>query len=173
MTLIVETGVVIPNANTYVNVADFRAYASARGITVPAADTDGDLEIEYALIRAMDYLQVAVCYQGYKTDEANALEWPRSAVYFNSALYSDAAIPNKLIQAQILLTIEILNGVNIMPNTVASDYVIEETVGPITTKYANPSKTGIAPSFPMVDALLASLLGGNCGHSGFLTVFRA
>lgn len=172
MTLIIEDGTVVPNANTYVNVAEVRAFASARGITVPAANPAGDTEIEQALITAMDYLQNTQCYQGSQYDSENqSLEWPRSGVYFDGALYSYAAIPKKLKEAQIRLALEVLAGVVILPNTVASDYVVEETVGPITTKYANPTSVGIAPNFPMIDALLLPLLGTNCKH-GFLNVYR-
>ena len=170
MPLIIEDGTGVPNANSYVNVADLRAFADARGISVPSNDAEGDTAIERALIAAMDYLQYVPCYQGAQTDSEQALEWPRTGVYFNGSLYNSAAIPKQLKEAENRLAIEVLNGTVLMPNVVAADYVTEETVGPITTKYADPTKVGIAPSFPMIDAVLAPLL---CGQAaGFLNVYR-
>jgi hypothetical protein len=48
----------------------------------------------------------------------------------------------------------------------AADYVTEETVGPITTKYANPVQVGVRPKLGLVDSLLAPLFG-SCGETGF------
>ena len=53
MTLIVETGSIVSGANTYVDLADVRAFASARGITVSTDDTT----LEQQIIKAMDYVE--------------------------------------------------------------------------------------------------------------------
>src|SRR5690242_3202764 len=99
MTLIIEDGTGVPNANSYVNVADLRAFAAARGISVPSADSEGDAAIEVALINAMDYLQYVPCYKGAQSDSEQALEWPRTGVYMNGSLYNSAAIPKQLKEA--------------------------------------------------------------------------
>ena len=168
MSLIIENGTIVTNANSYVTVAECRSYASARALTVPALDVD----LEALLISAIDYLESKRSqYQGTKTDPANqALQWPRTGVYIDCVEIGPNTIPKELKDAQCRLACEQASGVDIMP-TKTGPFVTEETVGPLTTKYDPSQGTGTVPDMTAVDALLAPLLS-QCGQSFTLRTVR-
>ena len=156
--IIVEDGSNVTNANSFVTIVEARAYAAERGVTLSA--TDDDVAIQ--LIKAKDYLEsFAMRYQGEMTNEGQSLQWPRTDVYLygSETAFSSNAIPKELKSAQCAAILAIAEGVDIMPNYSASNFVTEETVGPITTKYADPTKVGIVPTLTAVDSLLAPLFG--------------
>jgi hypothetical protein len=163
ITIIVEDGTQVTNANSYVSVADARIYASNRGVTLPA---DNDV-VASMLIRANDYLEAQECrYQGERTSATQALAWPRKCVVLHCEAVPTNVIPNSLIAAQIQLAMAINAGFDLQPNVSPQDYVIREKVGPIETQYANPLSVGITPTFTAANALLAPLFG-ECAASGF------
>ena len=158
ITITIEDGSNVANANSFVTIAEVRAYAEARGVTLPVADDS----LAVMLIKACDYLEAqANRYQGEIANESQALQWPRIDVYINGSetAFPSNAIPKQLNSAQSARVVAINEGVDIMPNYSASNFVTEETVGPITTKYADPTKVGIVPTLTAVDSLLAPLFG--------------
>lgn len=86
MTIIVEDGSNVANANSYLSLADIRTYSLNRGITLPALDTD----LEPMVFKSMDYIEsVASDYQGTPTYTApdytpQSLQFPRSAILYQS-----------------------------------------------------------------------------------------
>jgi hypothetical protein len=165
--IIVETGANVPNANSYVSVDDARTYAANRGVVLPADDD----AVAAMLIQASDYLEAKSCeYQGVPTytDPAQSLAWPRTGAIIGCTEFPSDQIPKQLIAAQVQLAMAVNAGIALFPNVTPQDYVTEETVGPITTKYADPSKIGVgdmSPQLTAVDALLANLFA-SC-DSGF------
>ena len=158
ITITVEDGSNVANANSFVTIAEARSYAGARGVTLPVADDS----LAVMLIKACDYLEAqANRYQGEITNESQALQWPRIDVYISGSktAFPSNAIPKQIKSAQSSLVVAISEGVDIMPNYSAADFVTEETVGPITTKYADPTKIGITPTLTNVEALLQPLFG--------------
>ena len=158
ITITVEDGSNVANANSFVTIAEARSYAVERGVTLSA--TDDSLAV--MLIKACDYLEAqANRYQGEITNESQALQWPRIDVYISGSktAFPSNAIPKQLKSAQSSLVVAISEGVDIMPNYSAADFVTEETVGPITTKYADLTKIGITPTLTNVEALLQPLFG--------------
>lgn len=158
ITITIEDGSNVANANSFVTIAEARAYAVERGVTLSATDDDVAVQI----IKAKDYLEsFANRYQGEMTNADQALQWPRTDVYISGSetAFPSNAIPKQLKSAQSSLVIAISEGVDIMPNYSAADFVTEETVGPITTKYADPTKIGITPTLTNVEALLQPLFG--------------
>lgn len=172
--LIVEDGTGVIGAQSYVQASDVRQYASARGIPVPSDTTEGNLQIEQKLITAIDYLESDICYQGSKTEADQELSWPRSGVVIEGADYPDNRIPKNLRLAQIRLSIEALNGVDLMPTISgnAEDYIVKEEVGPIKTEYADPTKFSGLATFTAIDALLKPLLGSKCASGFSFAVYR-
>lgn len=164
ITIIVETGSGVANANSYVSVSEARDYAANRGVTLPVEDD----EVAAFLIKATDYLESLACkYQGKKTDCAQSLQWPRTGVVICCVDVAGNAIPKELKQAQMALVLVQNEGLVLQPNITAGDFITEETVGPITTKYANPIQAGITPQFTSVESLLQPLFFASCGQVGF------
>lgn len=166
MALIIETGAGLSTATSYVTVAEARAYALARGVTLSATDS----VVEIQLLKAMDYLQsLTQAYQGYKTwppalgqyDHEQALAWPRNGVYIDGYSLNSDVIPQALKDAQCQLVIEIFNGVDIMP-TGTGNPIKRKKVDVLETEYFSAS-TAPLPNLTLVDAILRPLMGWGYG----------
>lgn len=156
MTLVVETGAGLADANTYASVADLRAYAALRGVDVSLPEADVDCEV--LLIKAMDRL-ADENFQGEKWTKNQALPWPRAWVVIEGWTIPVAEIPRQLIYCQCAFAIE-AQTVDLLPTaaTNASGQVLQETVGPITTVYANTGIVRRVPAVAKADALLRVLI---------------
>jgi len=168
MAVIVEDGSIVANANSYIDEAYARAYASARGVTLPVDDA----ELDILLIKAMDYLEGKRAeYQGDKTDPLNQeLQWPRTDVKIDCVEIDADFMPKELKQAQAQLSIELFNGIDIQP-TQSGGFVKKEVVGPIETEYSEKIGVSITPTITAVDALLAPLFS-ECGQRFSLRTLR-
>lgn len=93
MTLIVEDGSNVANANSYLSLTDIRAYATSRGITLPV-----DALLEPMVFKSMDYIEsVGSNFQGtprYTAPDytAQSLQWPRAAILYESC-YPNSIFP--------------------------------------------------------------------------------
>lgn len=166
MTLIVEDGSIVANANTYADLVSVRAFASARGVTLSAVDAT----LEPMVIKAMDYVEShRENFQGFKVSELQELQFPRSLVYVDGILISETSIPKCLISALCQAVIEISNNVDLMPTT-TEPAIRKEVVGPIETEYAvSLGSGGFSPELRKVDAFLRPVLNTSSGF-GLSTV---
>lgn len=164
MALIVEDGTLVPNANTYVDVAKLRAWTSARGITLVGDDT----ALEQNLIRAMDKLgDYRSQYAGTRRRGA-ALLWPRDDVYIDGYPFANNAIPDELVIAQILLAVLVNSGTELYANSTADTRILKrEKIDVLEFEYAVPegSESGYVsqPVFAEVDKYLSVLFGSYAG----------
>lgn len=169
MALVVEDGSIVANANSYQSLIDIRAYATARGVTLPVDDA----EVEAMAFSAMDYLEgQRARYQGVKTDPANQeLQWPRTGVSIDCYAIDSDVIPKELKNAENQLIIEINANVDILPTTEQGGFVIREKVDVIDTEYSELVGVGVNPRMTAVDALLEPLFFP-CGQKFALTSIR-
>lgn len=166
MTITVETGAGVANANSYVTLAEARTYAKARGVTLTAFDD----VLEQYLIKAMDYLEsLRADYRGIKTDSTYALQWPRYGVYLDGVELDSNVIPTELKNAQVALAMAVQDGVDLMPTQSGDAFVVSEKVGPIETRYSEGVSVSGVPIVRSVEALLAPLLKA----TGALSTVRA
>ncbi len=187
MTLVIEDGSQIADANSYAAVADLRAYAQLRGITtLPVADAD----CEPLMIRAMDYIEgLGGKFKGVRTAEAEflclnpswghravpqttdqPLQWPRRDVWIDSRLFPDNAIPREIFYAQLALACEASGDgttqTDLQPTRLPTDPgpIVGEKVGSLELRYnaagANARVLAVA-AFAKADALLRPLLKAN------------
>lgn len=95
MTLIIEDGTEVANANSYITVAEYSSWANARfgasRTTAPACDQDAEKHI----LRAMDYFE-AQEFQGYKVTSTQVLQWPRSWVEIDGFAVETNEIPKEV-----------------------------------------------------------------------------
>lgn len=167
MALTIEDGSGVAGANSYATVAEARAYATTRGLSLPVADAD----VEKALVLACDKIET-YRYKGNKTDEANSLEWPRAGVYIGASeteLANDE-IPDRLKMAQSQFAVESAAGASLQPTGTGRE-VIRTKVDVIETEYAPRGSGSVTPQFNKAEALLAPLLAS--GGAFGLTVIRA
>lgn len=132
-TLIPEDGTNVPNANTYGDRAGLQAFADDRGLAI---GTDVD-DLDRSLIVAFDFIQsLEPSFQGqrYTTGQSNA--FPRQGIYVYGESV-DNTIPVQLIQGQYQLALEAGKNASgqLIINSSAQE-VLSETVGPISTTYA-------------------------------------
>lgn len=165
MPITVETGSgTNAAANSYASVAELRAYALARGAALP----DDDLQCEALLLKAMARME-GLDYKGQRSTRDQPLDWPRHDVEIDEFWYPSTILPAPLKQAQLAFAVA-ANSMDLLPATPANTAgpVISETVGPITTTYANIGATRRTPIVPAAEQPLAKILR----HSG-IGVVRA
>lgn len=167
MTLIIEDGSIVDNANSYVTLAESRAYALERGITLP---TD-DAELEALLILGMDYLESKRAqYQGYKVSGNQSLQWPRYYVQIDGFDFASDEIPQELKDAEMQLAIDENAGITLQPST-SENFVKKEKIDVIEIEYSEKLRTSVSPDLTAVDALLEPLFSPT-GSSFALTSVR-
>lgn len=162
MTIIVEDGSGVPNANSYASVDDLRAYAEARGHTFV------EDRAEAALLSAMDYVES----QSFVGTPVYATQWPRRHVVDRDGRrYADNMIPRAIVQAQMIGAVAEMAGTSLWPVVPANarGAIRERKVGPITTVYAVARDASSTPRVPLLDAYLAAFIPA----AGVLTVVRA
>lgn len=161
MTLIVETGQAAPDAQAYVSAADCAAYHAARGNSLFADLTEA--QQEQAIIRAMDYLALyGSKWKGRRATAAQALDWPRYDVRLRERF--DEYVPADSVPAEVVKALCEL-AVRAGAGELVKDFereVIEETVGPLKTKWAAGAPAPQA-QFTAVDLLLKPMLQSSSG----------
>lgn len=151
MSIVVEDGSLVLNANSYVSEAELSAYATARGITI-SGDT------EQLLIRAMDYLE-SQSFLGDKYTEEQALQWPRVNVVIDGYLVDADEIPKELKTSQIEIALSIDNGVDPQANIARAQSRVK--VGELEVEYEpGQSSTIVKKISNSLRKLLKSAGGG-------------
>lgn len=149
MALVVETGSGVSGANSYLKVAELRAFAADRGLSLPA----GDSAVEALLIKAADYLELK-SYIGVKFTDSQGLSWPRlETVYVPT---ESTAIPSVLKRAQSILAMEAQNG-ELSWATRPGKY-IQTKIDVIYIKYASDKDRASGLRFNSVEDLLSGIL---------------
>lgn len=160
MTFVVEDGSIVASANSYIDLAGIKAYASARGVTLGA-----DAIIEQQSVKAIDYIEgLRNRFQGNKVSQTQSLQFPRYGIWIDGFEVAKTSIPNELVKAQCQLICEQANSVTIMP-TQSEPAIKKEVVGPIETEYAVATGTITTPVMTAVDALLEPLFKNNTGFT--------
>jgi len=90
MAIVVEDGTVVPTANSYVSLAEFKGWADDRGITYGT-----DSAISQQLFRATDYFE-SLSFKGVKHTEDQPLQWPRDDVYIDGYSVESDEIPKEV-----------------------------------------------------------------------------
>ena len=170
MALVVEDGTGKTDADAFISVAYFKAYADARGHSY--ADYT-DAQIEQAIIRSTDFLSDSFTWEGFKRNERGNLDgeqslaWPRSWVEDRNG-YS---VPNDEIPDEIeRATAEIVRRELETPGSMTPDYtpserVKSERVGPLTVEYdlSRTDAESVRPVLLVVRDLIGQFLKRGAG----------
>jgi hypothetical protein len=156
MAIVVEDGTIVSGANSYASESELTTRASARGITLTAANGTP----EQILLKSMDFIE-SQNYAGSKLTKAQVLQWPRAGVYVDGFLVEDDEIPVELKIAQMETALSIDAGVN--PLSTLGRETRREKVGDIEVEYVPGSKD--SPDIRAISAYLDKLLvnGANVG----------
>jgi hypothetical protein len=138
MALIVEDGTGKVDSNTYIDAADFRAWADSigEGDDLPILDDD----LEPLLLQAMYPLE-AECWLGYRTfpETPQALSFPRTGLAYDGVSVPPDSVPQQVIDAQssYALTVNKEALYTAIPAGTAGAVIHEEVVGAVVVKYSD------------------------------------
>jgi hypothetical protein len=160
MALVVENGSLVTGANSFVSVAEARAFAAARASNLPESDE----AVEAAAVVAADFLETfAARFKGSKVDpEIQALTWPRKDVVLDGWAVPITTIPQALKNAQCQLIIEAANGLDLMPTGTGRE-IIREKIDVIETQYQPGAGGSPQPFLTKALAFLEPLLSTGAG----------
>jgi hypothetical protein len=162
LTLIVEDGSQVADANSYTDLTTVRAFATKRGKVLPA--TDADLEV--LVIKAMDYVEsFGERYKGKRVAATQALSWPRECVSLFGFEVAIDEIPSQLVSALCQAVIDANVSGDLLPTVSTGGMIVEDTVGPITTKFSDKFGPNNLPSYTFTNSLLRPLFKGGGGFS--------
>lgn len=149
MALIVENGSGLSDAEAYASVLDFRAYAAAYGHDV---SQKSDAECEVQLRLAAQWIDTRWRYKGVRQIAAQALEFPRSGLVDWSG-FEQLGVPQRVFRATCELAIRGLAGATLVPDLDRSAWIKSESVGPISTSYADnaPQSTVFAVAERLIE----------------------
>ena len=133
----------------YVEETDFAEWLSARGVTLTGTAS-------VLLTKALDWVELQ-SYSGTRTDDAQALSWPRKNVYIDGVLQDSATVPALVEELQIRVAVDIDQGTN--PLSVRSQGVKSKSVdGAVSVEYMDGSS--VATVSRQVSMILSKLSGG-------------
>ncbi len=157
--LIIEDGSVVAGANSFASDAELKAFASLRGLSLPATQP----ERETLLIKAMDYIRLKEpLMQGERANAEQVLPYPRNDVYAYGYFVPSDSIPQSLKDAQCQAATD-AQTINLLPAQNVSN-IQSEKVGQLSRSYFNGgSYQGV--QLKAVDAFLNPLLR-NSGSLG-------
>ena len=159
MALIIEDGSIVADANSYITLAEYRAYGEARGLTI----TTDDALAEQQLIRSMDHiLTYEGDFQGYRVSDVQTLSFPRSPVYVYGVDQSDI-IPENLKNGQARFAYDAASS-DLLVNSDGRE-VIETAVGPLKKKYNPSGTTNPQATFTEALAILDPLFKDGAGSN--------
>lgn len=152
MTIIVEDGTGMPNAETFVSVTNADAYHVA--MNNPAWALATTAEKESALRKAAQYIDTQYKFRGCVLIESQALSWPR---WIENAVVKSEWPVKRVVDATCELALRAL--AEDLNTDVVGDDVSRETVGPLTVEYRASGRGGQA-RFTVADKLLAPFRQG-------------
>jgi hypothetical protein len=192
MTLIVEDGTVVTNANSYVTVAVADTYFENLGQTL-WTETVADEAKEAALVKATTYMQerFRLLWRGSRVEALQALDWPRRGVpipdffdpffrqvnvplqFQDTVFIGNTVIPEEVKQAQMMLAFSTIDSAG------ASTVVLQgslgrktkrEKVGSLEVEYmtAEDGGGGMTTTYWDVERIIEPYLRPSTPHTGTL-----
>jgi hypothetical protein len=164
MTLIVEDGTGIDDAESYASLAQAADYHSKFNNT-EWADSD-DTTREAGLRRATQFLDTnyRARFVGFKADPTQTLEWPR---VYNLYQYPGQSLtpvewnpplPQCVVTACMELALRYVKSGDLQPDLDRGGAVASKTVGAISISYFAGAPGG--KQFRQIDAILGKVIGG-------------
>lgn len=157
MNIIIETGEGLPDSNTYVGTDEAKAFAKARGWSLPCDNED----VQALMLRAMDYIETfSHQFTGCRVSKTQALSWPRESAYVAGEPVSINAIPKQLKLAVIYAMVAYNDGLDPTSNKSGEPFITRESVDVLRIDYAIDSQYN-RDRLPMVDKLIQQLCNRN------------
>ena len=166
MSLIVEDGTGLANAESLCSVADADTIHAARGNAAWALLTTP--QKEQNLRKGTDYMtgKYTTLWAGYRKTAGQALDWPREDVPIAGLrflqYYDNGIVPNEVKQACALLALRASTGDDLMSDE--RQKVISESVeGAVSVTYSEFSSVQVR--YTEIDAMLSRFLANGAGRT--------
>lgn len=161
--LIVETGQIIPGADSYVSLDDARVLAEKYGLILPVDDT----EAEAALRNGAGYIGLQEPFMcGSRVSPLQELSFPRQGVSLYGYPVPSDSIPAQVIRAQVIAAVEYGKGTDVRASSDGRATSLERVEGAVTVQYFNNGETGATTTITAaMDALRPLLCGLNNGFT--------
>jgi len=158
MSLIVETGAGLPDADSYADVAEADAYINKWHDPTQWIEA-GAMAQERSLRRATRFID-AHRFLGWRLNNAQALDWPRDNVgYVDGQYINPGDIPAAIKRATIEAALREIVGDSLLPDHDGGTIKrLSEEVGPIKTETEFERPRGPARQVQTIQALLAPYL---------------
>jgi hypothetical protein len=171
MALVVETGSVVADADSFLSLIDARSLAANIGLTLPSDDTEAEVTLRQGYL---NLLQRERTLQGYRISSVQTGIYPRSGVLNNCFAVDSDVIPNEVKRAQVYASDAINSGAetnNVNTGETLSGFnvqgVYSETYQDGSRQSTNPSIQGVYNSlYPLT---IAGFQASPCGSGGGLT----
>lgn len=161
VTITVEDGTgANPAANSYVTLAEVKAYCEQRNLPLPSDDE----QTNALIVQAADFVDTME-FKGERTSPSQPMQWPREGVY----LYSDdeplanTAIPSQLKKAQCQLVYD--GTITELQPTGDGREVLKEKVDVLEVQYAERGAGSVEPQFNKAMSIIKPLLESGGGFS--------
>lgn len=160
MSLIVENGSGLADAESYLSVADADSYHTLYGSTGWNGTSD---EKEVALRVATQYLNASYGQRwvGSRINSTMSLDWPRKSVIDRDGYaVSFTAVPTPVKHATAYMALRSIQGDTLIPDTAAASNVTSESVavGPVSTSKTFAGVKSAAKVYSIVESLLGDLI---------------
>jgi hypothetical protein len=130
MALVVEDGTGLSDAESYISVAQYKAYADGRGYDHSALS---DTQIEQKLREGAQFVDTIGRFKGVQLVSTQALEWPRSGCIDWSG-NTVSGVPKRVKDAQAEATYKAQSGA-LYTDADRGGMIKSESVGPISVTY--------------------------------------
>lgn len=160
VTLVIEDGTGVEDANTYATVAEAKKYASDRGIDLGTDDT-----ISSNLVLAADYMETRGPYKGVKFNPEQGLSFPRAERTGGPSL----GVPKDVKKAQCQLLLDIKESGSLL--TTSRQYALKRRkLEGLEQEWAVGSYASYAPG--AVHSMYDYLMSGFVTNSGGGYLYR-
>jgi hypothetical protein len=167
MALIVEDGSIVPNADSFVSLADARVKADALGLVLSTDDTKADQTLRNG---ARYVCSLEPSLQGSRVSADQSLCYPRTGVTRHGYEVADDAIPDEVICAQIEAAAAIEGGTDPYPVDEGKEIASEEVTGAVKVSYFEGGKTDSNVTITSATNCLYPLTLRAIGRGGKFTV---
>jgi hypothetical protein len=156
MSLVIEDGSIVEDANSYVTRAEFIAYAATFGVTIADA-----VEADQQLIVAAEFIAShEPQLKGSKVSRLQAMAFPREGVVLEGFEWYSDEIPRLVLLCQMALALEVNDGIDLYnppPNPTRAKKS-EKVDGAVEVEYFGNDAAVKLSRASRADALLKSLL---------------
>lgn len=166
MSLIVEDGTGLSNADSYISLDDARVYADNYGYTLPVDDDEASMYLRKAVAYIDNY---ASSFSGELVNDEQSLYWGRVNAYKcsgrNQICIPDKTVPNEVKFAQVIAAAEYATGSDVRSSDDGRSVASEQVTGAVAVSYFDNGKTGGSIKITEVSDMLSPLLCYNTMYS--------